>query len=170
MAGRKGLNEKLLVDDLKARFGDVIHETTIDKGEVTHLVDGAKLFDICAFLKSDAKCQFNFLSDMHAADLHTASPRFEVVYHLYSIPKKQRVRLKVRVDDGESVPSVTSLWQSANWAEREAYDMIGVTFAGHPNLTRIYLPSGWEGHPLRKDYPLRGYKDEYNPFGEEKKS
>jgi len=170
MAGRKGLNKTLLVDGLKARFGDVIHETTVDKGEVTHLVDREKLLDICTFLKNDAQYHFNFLSDMHAADMHTVRPRFEVVYHLYSIPKKHRVRLKVKVDEGDSVPSVTSLWQSANWAEREAYDMIGVTFAGHPNLTRIYLPSGWEGHPLRKDYPLRGYKDEYNPFGEEKKS
>jgi NADH-quinone oxidoreductase subunit C len=169
MAVKKSLNEALLVDALKAKFGESILETTVAKGEVTHTVDGEKLPDICAYLKDDSQYGFNFLSDMHATDNNKAAPRFEVVYHLYSIPKKHRLRLKVMVDEGESVPSVTSIWKSADWAEREAYDMIGITFDGHPNMTRIYLPSSWDGHPLRKDYPLRGYKDEYNPFGEEKK-
>ncbi|MFQ5586207.1 MAG: NADH-quinone oxidoreductase subunit C [Thermodesulfobacteriota bacterium] len=169
MSGKKLSSVSLLVDTVTTKFGDLILETTVSRDEVTHVVDRERLLDICTYLKNDSQFQFNFLSDLLAVDCHRAVPRFEVVYQLYSIPKKHRLRLKVRVDEGESVPSVTSLWRSADWAEREAYDMIGVTFDGHPNLTRIYLPSDWDGFPLRKDYPLRGYKDQYNPFGEEKK-
>jgi len=88
---------------------------------------------------------------------------------LKSIAKKHRVRLKVKLDDGETIPSVTAIWSAANWAEREAYDMFGIRFEGHPELRRIYMPEDWDGFPLRKDYPLRGYKDRYNPYGEEKK-
>ena len=93
---------------------------------------------------------------------------FEVVYHLYSIPNKYRLRIKVRVREDEKVPSVTSVWRSADFAERETFDMFGIVFDGHPNLKRIYMPLDWEGFPLRKDYPLTGFKDEYNPFGVEK--
>src|SRR3990172_8011755 len=89
---------------------------------------------------------------------------FEVVYHLYSIPFKNRLRIKVRVREDETVPSVTSLWRSADFAERETFDMFGIVFEGHPNLKRIYMPMEWEGYPLRKDCPLTGFKDRYNPF------
>jgi len=81
---------------------------------------------------------------------------------------RMRLRLKVRVGEGEEVDSVTSVWRSAGWAEREAYDMFGIVFKGHPDLRRIYMPEDFEGFPLRKDYPLRGYKDEFNPNGEER--
>jgi NADH-quinone oxidoreductase subunit C len=81
-------------------------------------------------------------------------PRFDVVYNLYSVSKSHRIRLKVRVDDGESVPSVTSVWSTANWHEREVFDMFGIRFDGHPDLRRILMPEDWEGHPLRKDFPL----------------
>ena len=82
--------------------------------------------------------------------------------------QKHRIRVKVRVRADEPVPTVSDLWQGADWPEREAFDMFGIVFEGHPNLKRIYLPQDWVGYPLRKDYPLRGYKDRYNPFGEEK--
>ena len=107
----------------------------------------------------------NFCADVVGVDYMGETPRFEVVYHFYSIPKKHRIRIKVRVNDGETVPSITSIWAGADWAEREVYDMFGIAFEGHPNMKRIYLAEDWEGYPLRKDYPVRGYKDRYNPYG-----
>ncbi|HHL40542.1 MAG TPA: NADH-quinone oxidoreductase subunit C [Deltaproteobacteria bacterium] len=139
-----------------------------ERGEVTHVVGKEGLIELCRFLRSDVELRMNFLSDVLGVDHRPRKPRFDVVYHLYSIPRKLRLRLKVRVDEGESVPSVTCLWKGADWAERETYDMFGIRFDGHPDLKRIYLPHDWEGYPLRKDYPLRGYKDRYNPFGVEK--
>ncbi|MEK6600026.1 MAG: NADH-quinone oxidoreductase subunit C [Deltaproteobacteria bacterium] len=161
--------DSILIKNIKERFGPSILDTIIFRDEVTHLIRKDSLLEICGFLKMDSELQFNFLSDIAAVDYFPQRPRFEVVYHLYSIPKKHRLGLKVKVEDGEVVPSVTSLWNSANWAEREAYDMFGIRFEGHPNLKRIYMPEDWEGFPLRKDYPLKGYKDQYNPYGEEKK-
>jgi NADH-quinone oxidoreductase subunit C len=160
--------ESVLVRKLTERFGDGIIETSIFKDEVSHLVDKTALVDICGFLRDDPGLQMNYLVDVIGVDYTPASPRFEVVYHLYSIPKRHRVRLKVKAREGESVPTVTGIWPGANFPEREAYDMYGIIFDGHPNLKRIYMPADWEGFPLRKDYPLRGYKDQYNPFGEEK--
>lgn len=160
--------DSILVKNIKEKFGQSILDTVIFRDEATHLVKKAGLIEICNFLKDDPALQFNFLSDIAGADYFPKKPRFEVVYHLYSIPKKHRLRLKVTVGEDETVPSVTSIWKSADWAEREAYDMFGIVFEGHPNLKRIYMPEEWEGFPLRKDYPLKGYKDRYNPFGEEK--
>lgn len=160
--------DSILIKNIKTRFGPSILDTIIFGDEVTHLVKKASLIEICNFLKDDPALQFNFLSDIAGADYFPKKPRFEVVYHLYSIPKKHRLRLKVTTGEDETVPSVTSIWKSADWAEREAYDMFGIVFEGHPNLKRIYMPEEWEGFPLRKDYPLKGYKDRYNPFGEEK--
>jgi NADH-quinone oxidoreductase subunit C len=92
-------------------------------------------------------------------DWYPSEPRFEVVYHLLSIAKKERVRLKVRLDGSSpAIESVTSVWPSANFYEREVFDLFGVRFSGHPNLTRIMMPDDWEGHPLRKDYPVEGYR------------
>ncbi len=139
------------------------------RGEVTCVIKKESLVDICRFLKSDGELKMNFLVDVLGVDYYPSRPRFEVVYLLYSIPRKHRLRLKIKVDEGETVPSITSVWRSADWAERETYDMFGIVFEGHPNLRRIYLPQDWEGFPLRKDYPLRGYRDRYNPYGEEKK-
>lgn len=94
--------------------------------------------------------------DVAGVDYFPAHPRFEVVYHLYHPTKFARIRVKVKVGEGESVPSVVNLWHGADWPEREAYDLFGILFEGHPNLTRIYMPDDWEGHPLRKDYPTTG--------------
>jgi len=139
------------------------------RGELTLVIEKDSLPGICHAFKGDLELNINFLSDVVGVDYHPALPRFAVVYHLYSITKKIRLRLKVVIEDGETVPSLALLFKSADCAEREAYDMFGIIFKGHPDLKRIYLPQDWEGFPLRKDYPLRGYKDEYNPFGEEKK-
>jgi NADH-quinone oxidoreductase subunit C len=160
--------EPILIDSLKKRFKTGIIATSLFKDEVTHLVTITALVKICEFLKTDPALQMNYLVDVIGVDYSPASPRFEVVYHLYSIPQRHRIRLKVKVEEGASLPSVTGIWPAADFPEREAYDMYGIIFNGHPNLMRIYMPHDWEGFPLRKDYPLRGYKDEYNPFGEEK--
>ncbi len=160
--------DSILVKNIKNKFGPSILDTIIFRDEVTHLIRKDSLLDICRFLKNDTELQFNFLSDIAGVDYFPQKPRFEIVHHLYSIPQKHRLRLKVKVEDGEVVPSVTSIWKAADWAEREAYDMFGIRFEGHPNLKRIYMPDDWEGFPLRKDYPLKGYKDQYNPYGEER--
>src|SRR3989337_1681828 len=162
--------EKTLVDKVKSTFRDDIIETKVFRGEVTHLVEKRALKSICNFLYSDPDLRMNYLVDVLGSDYPEETPRFEVVYHLYSIPNKLRIRLKVRLNEGETVPTVSDIWSGANWPERETFDMFGIVFEGHPGLKRIYLPHDWEGYPLRKDYPLRGYKDRYNPYGEEKES
>src|SRR3972149_1222389 len=164
------LDDSLIVKKVRGIFGKSVIETTIFCGEVTHVVDKDVLIDVCDFVKREPDLQFNFLSDVLGVDCRETLSCFEVVYHLYSIPFKNRLRIKVRVREDETVPSVTSLWRSADFAERETFDMFGIVFEGHPNLKRIYMPMEWEGYPLRKDYPLTGFKDRYNPFGVEKKT
>ena len=130
-----------------------------DREEMTIYVDGAAIREACALLKDDPVCPFNFLSDITCVDWYPAEPRFEVVYHLLSIPKKERVRLKVRLNSSSpAVESLTSVWPGANYFEREVFDLFGVRFTGHPYLRRILMPEDWEGHPLRKDYPVEGYR------------
>ena len=158
----------LLEQKLPTKFENGVLDTRVSLGEVTHLVKKEALVEICEFLRTDSEFKMNYLVDVLGVDYTPAIPRFEVVYHLYSIPKCHRLRLKVKVDEGESIPSVVDIWPAADWPERETYDMYGIVFDGHPNLIRIYMAPDWEGYPLRKDYPLRGYKDQYNPFGEEK--
>lgn len=165
----ENLQDSILIKNLKEKISTSIIETFTFKNEVAHVIKKDSLLQICKFLKDDPDMQFNFLVDVVGVDYFPQKPRFEVVYHFYSIPKKHRIRLKIKVEENEKVPSVASIWKSADWAEREVYDMFGIVFENHPNLKRIYMPEDWEGFPLRKDYPLRGYKDKYNPFGEEKK-
>lgn len=164
------LQYSILVTKIKGRFGRAVLETSVFRGEVTHVIEKSVIADVCSFVKRENEMQFNFLSDVLGVDSRAELSCFEVVYHLYSIPFKMRLRLKVRVKENDTVPTVTSVWRSADFAEREAYDMFGIVFDGHPNMKRIYMPEDWEGYPLRKDYPLVGYKDEYNPFGVEKKA
>lgn len=159
--------DSILVKRLQERFAPAILETTVFRGEVAHLIKKESLLDICTFLRSEKDIKMDYLSDVLGVDYHPRAPRFEVVYQFYSTTNKIRLRLKIGLKDGETVPSVTGLWKSANFAEREVYDMFGIVFEGHPDLKRIYLAHDWEGFPLRKDYPLRGYKDRYNPYGEE---
>ena len=163
-----GTEHTKLVTRIEDQFGEQILDTTVFKDEVSHLVHVDALVDVCRFVKDEPDMQMDYLVDVIGVDLFPETPRFEVVYHLYSIAHHHRLRLKVKLDDGQSVPTITGIWPAADWPEREAYDMYGIRFEGHPNLKRIYMAPDWEGFPLRKDYPLKGYRDEYNPFGEER--
>ena len=130
-----------------------------DREEMTIYIEQCSIREACAVLRDDADCAFNFLSDITCVDWLPSEPRFEVVYHLLSIPKKERVRLKVRLNSANpAVESLTSLWPGANYFEREVFDLFGIRFTGHPYLRRILMPEEWEGHPLRKDYPVEGYR------------
>ncbi len=132
------------------------------RDETTIHVTRERFRDIAFFLRDHAQIQLNFLTDLTAVDMLRlrTTPRFDVVVNLYSIPNRVRLRLKAGCNDGEPVPSLVPVWNGANWLEREAYDMFGIIFEGHPNLRRMLLPDDWdEGHPLRKDYPLRGWKE-----------
>ena len=126
-------------------------------GDWTIIVAASRFAEVCAFLRDAPGCQFDYLSDLTAVDWPSRpEKRFDVVACLYSTTLRQRVRVKVRLAETESVPSVTGVWPAANWLEREVYDMFGVMFAGHPDLRRILMPLDWQGHPQRKDYPLEG--------------
>jgi NADH-quinone oxidoreductase subunit C len=147
--------EHLAVHRLKERFSEVVEEVTSFRDEVTIVVRPEAILRVCRFLKEDPELQYNFLADLCGVDwLERRAPRFEVVYNLYSIPRADRIRVKIRLTEGEEVESVTSVWSTANWHEREVFDMFGIRFAGHPDLRRILMPGEWEGHPLRKDYPV----------------
>jgi NADH-quinone oxidoreductase subunit C len=136
-----------------------IADVKFDRDEMTIWLDRSNLREACALLRDDPECAYNFLSDVTCVDWFPAEPRFEVVYHLLSIPKKDRVRLKVRLDSASpAVESLTSLWPGANYFEREVFDLFGIRFNGHPYLRRLLMPEDWEGHPLRKDYPVEGYR------------
>ena len=136
----------------KAQFGDGIREAWQDRKQAILVVDGARLDEIAKFTRDDE--QFNLLSDLTAVDWPKREKRFDLVLNLYSFKKNERLRLKVFLGDAERVPSVSSVWPTANWLEREVYDMFGIVFDGHPNLKRILLPDEWQGFPLRKDYDI----------------
>lgn len=137
----------------------VVQAVKFDREELTLWIEKEAIREACAILRDSTDCPFNYLCDITAVDWYPSEPRFEVVYHLLSIGKKERVRLKVRLDGSSAaIESVTSVWPSANFFEREVFDLFGVRFTGHPNLKRIMMPDNWEGHPLRKDYPVEGYR------------
>jgi len=130
-----------------------------DRDEMSIYVERSAIREACSLLRDDPACPFNFFSDVTCVDRYPSEPRFEVVYHLLSIPQKERVRLKVRLaGDAPSLESITSVWPAANFFEREVFDLFGIRFTGHPFLRRIQMPENWEGHPLRKDYPVEGYR------------
>ena len=143
-----------LVKKLREKFDGAVIEASEFLGQLSIRIEPAHIVEVCDGLKRDDDTPFNYLSDLtcvHYPDRREAP--FEVVYNLYSIPANERVRLKVAVD-GDGVASVTGVWPAADWPEREVYDLFGVRFRDHPDLRRILLPPDWEGHPLRKDYPL----------------
>ena len=125
-------------------------------GDWTLIVPRDCLVEVATWLRDANEARFDFCSDVTAVDWPPRDARFDVVYCLYSVTYRRRVRLKVRLKDGESVPSVTEVWPAANWLEREVFDMFGIRFDGHPALRRILMPDDWQGHPQRKDYPLEG--------------
>jgi NADH-quinone oxidoreductase subunit C len=153
------LKEHPAVARLRSWNPAAVEGAKFDRDELSIYVGRSSLREACALLRDDPNCPFNFLSDVTCVDWHPREPRFEVVYQLLSIPKKERVRLKVRLgSDSPAVESVTSVWPAANFFEREVFDLFGVRFTGHPYLRRIQMPENWEGHPLRKDYPVEGYR------------
>jgi NADH-quinone oxidoreductase subunit C len=144
-----------LVKKLKEHFPGAVVEASEFLRQLSIRITVPQIVDVCRFLRSDEDAAFDYLSDLTCVHMpERADAPFEIVYNLYSIQANERVRLKVATDDAEGVESVTSVWPSANWMEREVYDLFGVVFRGHPDLRRILLPPDWEGHPLRKDYPL----------------
>jgi NADH-quinone oxidoreductase subunit C len=163
MNAEASLNRALIME----HFGESVEDLGTAHGIHAFAVPPERIVEFCRFLKEHPALQFNFLSDICGVDHFPATPRFEAVYHLYSLPNNWRVRIKCRLGDPPRVPSVTGVWRTANWHEREAWDMYGISFEGHPDLRRIYMWEGFEGFPQRKDFPLRGYKDELNPFGAE---
>lgn len=141
---------------LKEKFASSIVDVVEFRGEVTVTVRKQEVLDVLSFLKQSL--QYNLLTDVTAVDyLGKKEERFMMVYQLYSIPNKDRLRIKTPVSEGDcSVQSATQVWQTANWLEREVYDLFGINFINHPDLRRILMTPEWEGHPLRKDYPLQG--------------
>ncbi len=151
------IEEHLAVRKLRERFPQAVLDATAHRSEVTVVVDRAAVERVCRFLRDDPDLAFDYLSDLTAVDrlgLREPGPRFAVVYHLYSMARRNRLRLKVGAAEAEPVPTVTGVWEGANWFEREVFDLFGVPFAGHPDLRRILMPDDWVGHPLRKDFPV----------------
>ncbi|HVF54741.1 MAG TPA: NADH-quinone oxidoreductase subunit C [Pyrinomonadaceae bacterium] len=145
---------------LRSEHPDWVSEVVEAFGELTFVVPRENIAGLCAHLKTAAGFEFNMLADICGADRgQEEEPRFEVNYHLFSTTKFHRLRLKVLLnEDDVHVPTVTGVWRTANWHERETFDMFGVIFDGHPDFRRILLPDDWQGHALRKDFPLRGYE------------
>lgn len=144
-----------LVKRLKAKFGESIGEASEFIGQLSVYVDAARIVDVCDFLKRDEKTPFDYLSDLtcvHYPD--RGDVPFEMIYNLFSISTNERVRVKAKTSEDAGIESVTGVWPSANWLEREVYDLFGIRFANHPDLRRLLLPPDWEGYPLRKDFPL----------------
>jgi NADH-quinone oxidoreductase subunit C len=140
---------------LKKEYSEKIEEIYFFRGTLNVVIKPSDVIEICRFLKTDRELKFDFLSCVTAADyLGKREKRFEVVYVLYSIRKHHRVIIKTRIDEGEEVPSLTTLWDTANFQEREIYDMFGIKFSGHPDLSRILMDDDWVGYPQRKDFPL----------------
>ncbi len=130
-----------------------------DREELSIYIERSMIREACELLRDNPECPFNYLSDVTCVDWYPSEPRFEVIYQLLSITKKERVRLKVRLPGGSpAVESVTPVWPGANYFEREVFDLFGIRFNGHPYMRRILMPEDWEGYPLRKDYPVEGFR------------
>ncbi|PLX87277.1 MAG: NADH-quinone oxidoreductase subunit C [Desulfuromonas sp.] len=143
------------VEKLKAKFSSAVLDVIEFRGELTVMVEKGRIVEIGTFLRDE--CGYDFLCDLCGVDYMGQQPRFMVVYNLYNITTKQRLRVKVGVDEqSASVDTVSGIWSTANWPERECWDLMGISFNNHPDLRRILMAADWEGHPLRKDYPVQG--------------
>ncbi|MBX3580020.1 MAG: NADH-quinone oxidoreductase subunit C [Rhizobiaceae bacterium] len=142
---------------LGEKLGDRIAAASVAHGELTIEVDAGGIVEIMSFLRRDAQCQFISIIDVCGADYPSRAKRFDVVYHLLSPRQNQRIRVKVATDEDTPVPSICGVFPGADWYERETYDLYGVLFSGHPDLRRLLTDYGFEGHPLRKDFPLTGF-------------
>ena len=146
-----------LVDKIKIKFPEGVLGAFTFREEITLQVRPEDILSLCRFLHDEPDLAFTFLVDLCGVDHLPREPRFDVVYHLRSLQTKDLIRLKISLPGSSpQVSSVVSVWKGADWMEREAFDMFGITFNGHPDLRRILLSPEWEGYPLRKDYPLRG--------------
>ena len=143
-----------LLDELQKGFPGAILEAVTFRNLPSITVGKESLLSVCRFLKGEEGGSYTFLTDQTAVDYPKREKRFDIIYHLYSFKRNDRLRIKVLLGESEMVPSVTGIWPTANWLEREVYDMFGVVYEGHPDLKRILLPDGWTGHPLRKDYDI----------------
>ncbi len=150
------------VQAVQQRFGDAVEDVVLFRDEMTIVLHKDAVHDALLLLRDDTTLRYDMLIDLTGVDWRVRMPRFDVVYQLYSTGNRHRLRVKSGVnalERGDSIATASDLWASANWMERECYDMFGINFAGHPDLRRILLPEDWnEGYPLRKDYPLRGHK------------
>ncbi|WP_029734028.1 NADH-quinone oxidoreductase subunit C [Deferrisoma camini] len=145
-----------IVDILKGEFGDAVLGHHEFRGQTSVVVAKDRIADVATFCRDDGRLGFNMLTDLTAVDRTPRTPRFEVIYNLYSFPHNRRLRLKAPVEENDTIPTVEGVWKAANWLEREVYDLFGIVFDGHSDLRRILLWDGYVGHPLRKDYPLEG--------------
>lgn len=146
-----------LIDTLTTKLGAALKGTRLAYGELTVDVGRDDILKVLKFLRDDARCRFEILIDLCGVDWPARTERFDVVYHLLSPRTNQRIRVKTTTDEATPVPSACEVYSSANWYEREAYDMFGILFSGHPDLRRLLTDYGFQGHPLRKDFPLTGY-------------
>jgi NADH-quinone oxidoreductase subunit C len=153
----ENLKEHAVAAGVEAFDSEALTGGKYELGELALEIAPARIVSVCGFLKYDQK--FIRLSSVTGVDLYPAEPRFEIVYHLHSVELNQRLRVKCRLSGAAAeIDSVTGVWRSANWYERETFDLFGVRFNGHPDLRRIMMPDDWEGHPLRKDYPVTGQR------------
>jgi NADH-quinone oxidoreductase subunit C len=156
--GKDAILENYKGDTMAAALASegVILDAKFDRGELTVEVAREFIISICEGVKEDG---YNFLEDVTAVDWYPSEPRFQISYSILSMTLKRRLRLIVRLaSDEAAIDSITSVWPAANFYEREIFDLFGVHFGGHPNLRRIMMPEDWNGHPLRKDYPVEGYR------------
>ena len=157
MTDTPDLEQNPTVAKIRARQPVAVANVSIFRGELTVVIYREHLRPLVEFLATDSGLAFNYLSDVTGLDRFPIEPRFELNYHLLSLSRREPLRLRVRVPGSDPVvDSVVPVWPTANWHEREIFDLLGVRFEGHPNLRRMLLPEDWEGYPLRKDYPVEG--------------
>ena len=149
--------QELIVSKLKENFSESFISSNEYMGDFSVYVDKKDIVKICSYLKEDKEFEFQLCEDVTAIDWAKRKNRFTVVYHIFSFKHNFRLRIKTDVDESDcSIDTVSSIWKTANWEEREVYDMFGITFNNHPDLRRMYMPEEFEHHPLRKDFPLMG--------------
>lgn len=149
--------KELVVEKLKKNFGESIKEVSDFRNDLSVTIDSNKIVDVAKFLKEDSELEFVMCKDVTAIDWATRKNRFTVVYHVYSYKNNFTLRLKSNItEDPPRIDTVSSIWPSANWYERETFDMYGITFNNHPDLRRMYMPEGFQYHPLRKEFPVLG--------------
>jgi NADH-quinone oxidoreductase subunit C len=152
----EGLAQNVAIQAVRAAHPDAVTNAKFDRGELTLVIAAESVRAACRTLQ---RAGYSFLEDVTCVDWYPAEPRFQVTYHVLSLKLKERVRLHVMVESIDpSVDSITPVWPAANFYEREVWDLFGIRFNGHPGLRRIMMPEEWEGHPLRKDYPVEGYR------------